>query len=196
MSICKEKPASLPPLDAIGLEPLDSSSLHIARGGSGHHRTSSAALPPACQAPIGLGLSSSSLSKGASSSFHPMGNFATAGASKLSSEDRFAASSRAVSVGGAGMLFPPPMGLTRTASMVGLVGRLVSVHVASGARSGMKATRLGTLGRAKLCLCITNTLLDLNLLLLFKLLPIGGIGRHSRLTQTHPRWLIGRSRVC
>jgi len=105
MSICKGKRASLPPLDAIGLEPLDSSSLHITRasGGSGRHRTLSAALPPARQAPIGLGLSSSSLSKGASSSFHPMGNFATAGASKLSSEDRFAASGRAVSVGGAGM---------------------------------------------------------------------------------------------
>jgi len=88
---------------------------------------------------------------------------------------------------------PQLMGLTCTASMVGLVGQLVSIHIASGARSGMKATRLGTLGRAKLCLCITNTLLDL---LLFKLLPIGGIGRHFRLMQTHSRWLIGRSRVC
>jgi len=131
MSICKEKPASLPPLDAIGLEPLDSSSLHIARGGSSRHRTSSAALPPARQASIGLGLLSSNLSKGALSSFHPMGNFATAGASKLSSEDHFAASSpsRAISVGGAGMPFPRPMGLTRLRVQVGLVGRLVSVHV-------------------------------------------------------------------
>ncbi len=33
MSICKEKPASLTPLDAIGIEPLDPSSLHLMRGG-------------------------------------------------------------------------------------------------------------------------------------------------------------------
>ena len=40
MSICKEKPTSLPPLDAIGIEPLETASLHLMRGGSGRHRTS------------------------------------------------------------------------------------------------------------------------------------------------------------
>ena len=90
------------------------------RGGSGRNRTSSATLPPARQAPIGLGLSSSTMGKGVSSSFNPMGNFATGGASKLSSEDRFAASSRAASVSGAaGMQFARPMPLTRTASTGG-----------------------------------------------------------------------------
>jgi translation initiation factor 4G len=49
-----------------------------------------------------------------------MGNFGTGGASKLSSEDRFAASSRATSVSGAvGMQFQRPMALTRTASTGG-----------------------------------------------------------------------------
>jgi len=44
MSICKEKPATLLPLDAIGIEPLDL--LHLMCSGSGRHHTSSTALPP------------------------------------------------------------------------------------------------------------------------------------------------------
>jgi translation initiation factor 4G len=106
MVVCKEKPASLPPLDAIGIEPLDTSSLHLMRSGSGRHRTSSTALPPARQASIGLGFSSTTMGKGASTPYNLMGNFATGGSSKLTSEDRFAASSRAASVSGvAGMQF-------------------------------------------------------------------------------------------
>ncbi|KAF9529696.1 hypothetical protein CPB83DRAFT_893220 [Crepidotus variabilis] len=119
MLICKEKPASLPPLDAIGLEPIDPSSLSMTRGGSGRHRTSSAAtLPPSRQASIGLGFSPSTLGKGAN--FNTMGQF-TVG-SKLSSEDRFAASTRAASASGgpgAGMPFARPHALTRTASQGG-----------------------------------------------------------------------------
>ena len=34
MSVCKERPATLPPLDAIGLEPVDHSHA-MSRGGSG-----------------------------------------------------------------------------------------------------------------------------------------------------------------
>ncbi len=111
MSLCKEKPPSLPPLDMIGLEPNDASSLTLTRGGSGRHRTSSSAIPPARQASIGLGFSPRG-------SFNQMGNFATQGGSKLNSEDRFAASNRAVSVTGTtGMPFGArPIGLTRTAS--------------------------------------------------------------------------------
>ena len=88
------------------------------RGGSGRHRTSSAALPPARQASIGLGFSSSTLAKSSgSNSFNAMGNFATGGPNKLTSEDRFAASSRAASVSGATGNRPTP--LTRTASTGG-----------------------------------------------------------------------------
>jgi translation initiation factor 4G len=109
--------ATLPPLDAIGIEPLDHSSLHLMCGGSGCHRTSSAALPPQRQASIGLGFSPGTMGKGVSNSFNPMGNFGTGAASKLSSEDRFAARSRAASVSGAaGMPFARPMPMTRTAS--------------------------------------------------------------------------------
>jgi len=120
MSLCKEKPATLPPLDAIGLEPVDHSSLGMTRGGSGRHRTSSGAIPPSRQASIGLGFSPSTLGKGANNSF-PMGNFGTVGASKLgNSDDRFAASTRAASVSGAGaMQFARPMAMTRTASTGG-----------------------------------------------------------------------------
>ena len=47
MSVCKERPATLPPLDAIGLEPVDHTHA-MSRGGSGHHRPSSGVLP-SCQ---------------------------------------------------------------------------------------------------------------------------------------------------
>ncbi|KAF9485987.1 hypothetical protein BDN70DRAFT_870471 [Pholiota conissans] len=119
MSICKEKPAMLPPLDAIGLEPTDQH--HMARGGSG--RKGSGAIPPQRQGSIGLGFSSNTFGgKGAGNPFGGMGNFATPGASKLNSEERFATSTRAASVSGApGMQFsggrPTPM--TRTASQGG-----------------------------------------------------------------------------
>ncbi|KZP29637.1 hypothetical protein FIBSPDRAFT_926827 [Athelia psychrophila] len=44
MSICKEKPDQLPPLDAIGLDPVDQ--LSMRRGGSGRHRTTSMQMGP------------------------------------------------------------------------------------------------------------------------------------------------------
>jgi translation initiation factor 4G len=53
MSVCKERPATLPPLDAIGLEPVDHTHA-MSRGGSGHRP--SGALPPLRQASVGLGL--------------------------------------------------------------------------------------------------------------------------------------------
>ena len=58
------------------------------------------------QALIGLGFSPGMIGKGVPSSFNPMGNFGTGGASKLSSEDRFAVSSCATLVSSAvGMQF-------------------------------------------------------------------------------------------
>ena len=101
----------------IGLEPNDPSSLKSTRGGSGRHRTSLSAIPPARKASIGLGFSPSTLGKGTAGSFNQMDNFATQGGSKLNSEDRFAASNRAASVtGDTGMPFEAlPIGLTPTA---------------------------------------------------------------------------------
>ncbi|KZP29644.1 hypothetical protein FIBSPDRAFT_986962 [Athelia psychrophila] len=109
MSICKEKPDQLPPLDAIGLEPVDRFSM--SRGGSGHHRTTSMQMgPPAPRAgSIGLGIGNFAKPGGSFS----MGNFATPSGTGKSSEERFAASNRAASVGGAGAPAPfgrpPPM---------------------------------------------------------------------------------------
>ena len=99
MSICKEKPATLPPLDAIGIEPLDHSSLHLMRGGSGRHRTSSTALPPSQQASIGLGFAPSTMGKGSPKFFQSHGELRKWSASKLSSEDRFNASSKLGNIG-------------------------------------------------------------------------------------------------
>ena len=108
------KPPSLPPLDAIGIEPLDHSSLHLMRRLSLHivlHLAS-----PARQASISLGFSPGTMGKGVPN----LGNFGTGGASKLSSEDRFAESPRATSVSGAvGMQSQHPMALTRTVSTGG-----------------------------------------------------------------------------
>jgi translation initiation factor 4G len=39
MSVCKERPATLPPLDAIGLEPVVDHTHPMSRGASGHHQS-------------------------------------------------------------------------------------------------------------------------------------------------------------
>ena len=86
MSVCKERPATLPPLDAIGLEPVDHTHT-MSRGGSGHHRPSNA-VPPSRQASIGLGFTPSALGKSGANNLFSMGNFGTMGTgSKLSSKE-------------------------------------------------------------------------------------------------------------
>ncbi|PBK74050.1 hypothetical protein ARMSODRAFT_569249 [Armillaria solidipes] len=94
MSICKEKPESLPALDAIGLEPSDQINYPMSRGGPGRHRQGSGAVPPQRQNSTSLGFNpGSSFDKGGSSSTFSMGgmgNFATSiGGSKLNSDERF-----------------------------------------------------------------------------------------------------------
>lgn len=104
----------LPPLDAIGLEPNDQ--IAMTRGGSGRHRQGLGPVP-SCQGSIGLGFSPSMFAKGSTNPFS-MGNFGTAGASKLSSEDRFAMSATA-----AGMRFNNrPTPVTCTVSQGGAGG--------------------------------------------------------------------------
>ena len=80
MSVCKERPAALPPLDAIGLKAVDHTRAK-SRAALGYHRFSSGA-----------------------NNLFSMGNFATMGVgSKLSSEERYADSNRAASLIGAQM---------------------------------------------------------------------------------------------
>ena len=84
MSVCRERPAALPPLDTIGLEPVDHTHAMF-RGGSGHLH-SGAALPSP-QASIGLGFTPSALGKSGANNLFSMGNFGTMGTgSKLSNE--------------------------------------------------------------------------------------------------------------
>ncbi|TBU31087.1 hypothetical protein BD311DRAFT_737652 [Dichomitus squalens] len=109
MAVCKGKPDSLPPLDAIGLEPIDQR-FALIPGGSHDRRSSSTAMPPPSrQASVGLGISG--FNKPSVNPF-TMGQFSTP-TQKLSSEERFAASNRSTSMSGtqAGMPFgrPPPM---------------------------------------------------------------------------------------
>ncbi|KAK7036415.1 hypothetical protein VNI00_011612 [Paramarasmius palmivorus] len=123
MSICKEKPDMLPPLDAIGIEPVDQSNFTLSRGGSGRHRQASGATPSR-SASIGLGFGTpAGFGKpGAGNPFGGMGNFGTTPASKLQSEERFklANGGRSVSTNAAGgMQFTRPGQMHRTASQGG-----------------------------------------------------------------------------
>lgn len=113
MGVCKEKPPNLPPLDAIGLEPIDPSALAMSRGGSrgGGHRGPSN-LGPSRQASIG------SFKASGASGFGGMGNFGTTG--KLTSEERFNLANRSAS--GPAAALPPQFGrnqMQRTPSQGG-----------------------------------------------------------------------------
>ncbi len=128
MSICKEKPESLPDLDAIGIEPSDQINYSMSRGESGRHRQGSGAVPPQRQNSTSLGFNpGSSFGKGGSSSTFSMGgmgNFATSiGGSKLNSDDRFNMSNNMLAVSASGAT-PMPFGnrpsqMQRTASQGG-----------------------------------------------------------------------------
>ncbi|KAI5116077.1 hypothetical protein M0805_003834 [Coniferiporia weirii] len=140
MSVCKEKPDNLPPLEAIGLEPSDQSH-SMGRGGSGRRGVSGGMGPPmstaARQASVGLGLGGLNGFGKSASSFAAMGSFSAP--NKLSSEERFNRSSsmsggpggfgiasgrsspmvRSSSQGGPGSMGSGPMGNKRTRSKRG-----------------------------------------------------------------------------
>lgn len=111
MSICKEKPDSLPALDAIGIEPSEQN-FSLSRGGSGRHRTSSTTGGPSRQNSMSFG--PGPLGK---QHFPTMGSFGTA---PKTSEERFIASNpmRSISVSGGNPPFGRPA-MTRTASQGG-----------------------------------------------------------------------------
>ncbi|PFH52156.1 hypothetical protein AMATHDRAFT_57504 [Amanita thiersii Skay4041] len=110
MQICKEKPESLPPLDAIGIEPVDQ--LSLSRGGSGRHRQMPGASAPTRQSSIGVGL------PGVGPKF-TMGAFATSTTKFVPGVERFdSVGNRSVSTGGPIMPFRNPP-LQRTASQGG-----------------------------------------------------------------------------
>ncbi|KAG6895624.1 hypothetical protein C0992_000314 [Termitomyces sp. T32_za158] len=95
MEVCKANPEGLPDLVTTGLEPgltHAQENFPMSRGGSGRHKGGSSA--PSRQGSLGLGITGF---KPGQSMFPTMGNFGSG--SKLSSEDRFAASTRAVSAG-------------------------------------------------------------------------------------------------
>lgn len=108
MSVCKEKPDSLPPLDAIGLEPADQGHA-MYRGGSGR-RPSNAAPPPLSRQASGVGLGLGGFSKGGSG--FAMGQFGT-GSTAKTSEDRFRASSGSTPTS---TKFPPNNPMMRSGS--------------------------------------------------------------------------------
>ncbi|KAJ7821115.1 hypothetical protein B0H14DRAFT_2832192 [Mycena olivaceomarginata] len=121
MSICKEKPDMLPPLDAIGIGPVDQNSMTRTNSRGGTHR---AARTPSISGPPGgnnsIGFPGFGGPKAAVSG--AMGNFVPG---PKSSQERFelASGNRSVSVSGIGSPFnrmPPPM--TRTVSQGSQLG--------------------------------------------------------------------------
>ena len=90
MQVCKEKPPQLPPLDILGLEPVDQTSFAMTRWGSGRHLQASAGSSATGlrSAPVGNG---GGFKPCASPNLFMMGQFSTSG-SKLTSEERFLSS--------------------------------------------------------------------------------------------------------
>lgn len=107
MAICKERPDSLPPLDAIGLEPSEQS-YALARGGSGRRQQGNMGPPPSRQPSIGLGF------KGGIGNSFNMGQFSTPGNKTNNNDDRYGMSSRSASMSGG----PPGFPLGRPSPMV------------------------------------------------------------------------------
>jgi translation initiation factor 4G len=137
MKICQEKPPNLPPLDVLGIEPVDQSSFSMTRGGSGRHRQASGTMTPSAarSSAAGLGISNQFGNKPGLPSPFAMGQFAM-GASKLSSEDRFnlsTAGARSASVGGgpAPMQFRSATVMTRTSSHGGPGGPMATKRTRS-----------------------------------------------------------------
>ncbi|KAK2463110.1 hypothetical protein APHAL10511_004765 [Amanita phalloides] len=132
MVVCKEKPESLPPLDAIGLEPVDQ--LSLTRGGSGRHRQLSGTSAPSRQASISGSIAGPNLR----TQYERMGQFAAPSSKFGPSAERFeAAGNRSVSMGGAAMPFRNPP-LQRTASQGGPGGAMPNNRTRS--RRGEKRT--------------------------------------------------------
>ncbi|KAJ7188714.1 hypothetical protein C8R46DRAFT_1171656 [Mycena filopes] len=131
MSICKEKPDMLPPLDAIGIGPVDQNSMTRTTSRGGTHRPgrtpSISNAPGANNAPGFPGFN-------AKAPFSSMGQFGSG--PKLSSEERYNNSLRAAS----GSAIPPfgrPAPMTRTSSQPGVSSGL------SGSKSGRTRSKRG-----------------------------------------------------
>ena len=146
MNICKEKPDHLPPLDVIGLEPSETSSHTMSRGGSGRSRASSGMSVPVNvrQASIGLGIAPSSLGKSTGVGFQ-MGQFSTS-AGKMSSEERYLASTgRSASVSGPLGGRAPTMVRTISQGGTGSRDRLRSKRGANDSNRGSVVSNPGPL---------------------------------------------------
>ncbi|KAI5982485.1 ARM repeat-containing protein [Pisolithus albus] len=100
MAVCKEKPPNLPPLDILGIEPVDQSVFGLSRGGSGRHRQPSAPMSATGVRSASIGLGIGPFKPGPPPGPFAMGQFGTPGP-KLTSEERFLLSqgSRSASVG-------------------------------------------------------------------------------------------------
>ncbi|KAI6007612.1 hypothetical protein F5J12DRAFT_82727 [Pisolithus orientalis] len=130
MTVCKEKPLNLPPLDVLGIEPVAETSLGTTGGGSGRRRRRSSGPKSAAgahSASIGLGIGP--FKPGAPPDPFAMDQFGTLG-NKLTSEERFMMSqgARSASVGGG----PAPLlnrsALTQNPSQGGPGGHPMGGH--------------------------------------------------------------------
>ncbi|KAJ7503006.1 ARM repeat-containing protein [Mycena galericulata] len=120
MSICKEKPDMLPPLDAIGIGPVDQSSMTRTTSNRGGHRT--ARTPSISSAPGANNTPGFPLFGAKAQPAFSMGQFGA----KLSSQERFEHSTgvRTPSGSAPGPPFGRPPAMTRTSSQPGVSSSL------------------------------------------------------------------------
>ncbi|KAI6145572.1 hypothetical protein BKA82DRAFT_913145 [Pisolithus tinctorius] len=123
MTVCKEKPLNLPPLDVLGIEPVAHTSLGMTGGGSGQDRQSSDPKSAAGARSASMSLGDGPLQLGAPPGQFAMRKFGTRG-SKLTSEQRFLMSKGVspVSVGGGPVALLSSPALTQTPSQGGSSG--------------------------------------------------------------------------
>ncbi|KAF8648538.1 hypothetical protein AX16_006242 [Volvariella volvacea WC 439] len=135
MSICKERPPSLPALDAIGLEPNDPSTLPMTRPPSGRRPPPGTASR---QPSVGLGFGPGFKAQG--NPFGGMGSFSTG----KTSEERFHASTagRSPSVSGGTLPFARPSPMQRTPSTGGVGGPPMGSNGRTRSKRGEKRSDL------------------------------------------------------
>ncbi|KAI6029329.1 hypothetical protein BKA83DRAFT_4217320 [Pisolithus microcarpus] len=142
MAVCKEKPPNLPPLDILGIEPVEQSAFGLSRGGSGRHRQPSAPMSATGARSASIGLGIGPFKPGPPPGPFAMGQFGTPG-TKLTSEERFLMSQgvRSASVGtgpAAASLLSRPA-LTRTPSQGGPGGHPMGGHRVRSKRGEKRA---------------------------------------------------------
>ncbi|KAI6046360.1 hypothetical protein EDC04DRAFT_3006432 [Pisolithus marmoratus] len=149
MAVCKEKPPHLPPLDILGIEPVEQTSFGMSRGGSGWHRPPSGPMSTSGAHSASMGLGLGPFKPGPPPGPFAMGQFGAPG-SKLTSEERFLMSQgvRSAAIGGDPVALLARPALTQTACQGRPGGQPAGDH-STRSKRGEKRTDPSKVGPAK-----------------------------------------------